>query len=128
MAAERRQVSSGAPWEAVVGYSRAVRAGGLVCVSGTVGRNPDGTVPPGAYAQSRRALEIIAAALEELGGGLEHIIRTRIFVTSMSSFEEVARAHAEALGAVRPATSMIEVARLVDDAFVVEIEADAVLG
>ncbi len=127
MPTERRRVSSGSPWEAVAGYSRAVRAGSLVTVSGTVGRNADGSVPDGPYAQAQRALEIIAAALRELGCSLDAVIRTRIFVTSMSSFDEVARAHAEALGRVRPATSMLEVSRLVDDAYVVEIEADAVV-
>jgi len=128
MAVERTQISSGSPWEGVVGYSRAVRVGTLVAVSGTVGRNPDGTVPAGAYAQAKRALEIIGDALRELGCGFEQVIRTRMYVTSISSFDEVARAHSEMLGRVRPATSMVEVARLVDDAFVVEIEADAVTG
>jgi len=128
MAVERTQISSGSPWEGVVGYSRAVRVGTLVAVSGTVGRNPDGTVPAGAYAQAKRALEIIGDALRELGCGFEQVIRTRMYVTSISSFDEVARAHSEMLGRVRPATSMVEVPRLVDDAFVVEIEADAVTG
>ena len=129
MAMDRRRVSSGAPWEAVVGYSRAVRVGAAVSVSGTVGREADGTVPAGAYAQAKRALEIVASALHEVGGGLEHVTRTRIFVTDLGGcFDEVARAHAEAFSDIRPATSMVEVSRLVDDAFVVEIEADAVVG
>ncbi|MFN2451832.1 MAG: Rid family hydrolase [Candidatus Dormibacteria bacterium] len=128
MSVQRQRVSSGAPWEAVAGYSRAVRAGNHVAVSGTVGRNVDGTVPAGAYAQATRAIAIIDAALAEVGCGLEQVIRTRIFVTSIGDFDEVARAHAEAFAAVRPATSMVEVSRLVDDVFLLEIEADAVIG
>jgi enamine deaminase RidA (YjgF/YER057c/UK114 family) len=127
MSPPRRRVTSGAPWEERVGFSRAVRAGGVICVSGTVGRNPDGSVPAGAYLQAKRALEIIAAALAELDAGLEHIVRTRTFVTDITMFDEVARAHREAFAEVRPATSMVQVSRLVEDAYVVEIEADAVL-
>jgi enamine deaminase RidA (YjgF/YER057c/UK114 family) len=123
----RQRASSGSPWEARVGYSRAVRAGGQVFVSGTVGRNADGTVSPSAYEQAHRSLEIIGEALRELGAGFEDVVRTRTFVTDIGLFDEVARAHAEVFGAIRPATSMVEVSRLVDDAYLLEIEADAVL-
>ncbi len=110
-----------------MGYSRAIRAGNVVAVSGTVGRNLDGSVPDGAYAQARRALDIIGGALRELGGGLQHVVRTRTFVIDIGLFDEVARAHREAFAEILPATSMLEVARLVDPAYLLEIEADAVL-
>lgn len=124
---ERRRVSSGAKWETIVGYSRAVRVGNVICVSGTVGVTTDGSVPSDAYGQAKMALETIRRALEELGAGLGDVVRTRMFVTDIGSFEEVARAHAEAFVASRPASTMVEVRRLVDPAYVVEIEADAVI-
>ncbi len=124
---ERQNVSSGAKWESIAGYSRAVRVGNIVCVSGTVGVAPDGSVPSAAYGQAKVALETIRRALEELGGGLGNVVRTRMFVTDIGSFAEVARAHAESFGDIRPATTMVEVRRLVDPVYVVEIEADAVI-
>ncbi len=124
---ERRSVSSGAKWESIVGYSRAVRVGNIICVAGTVGVASDGSVPSDAYLQAKTALETIRRALEELGAGLRDVVRTRMFVTDIGSFDEVARAHGEAFGAVRPATTMVEVRRLVEPAYVVEIEADAVI-
>ncbi len=123
----RQLASSGSPWEPVFGYSRAVRAGNQVFVSGTVGRSDDGGPAPGAYEQAKRAIEIIAAALLELGAGLEHVVRTRVYVTDIGLFEEIARAHGEAFGTTRPASSILEVRRLIEDAYVVEIEADAVI-
>lgn len=124
----RIRVSSGAPWEDKVGYSRAVRVGDQVFVTGTVGRRADGSVPADAYAQARRAIEIIAAALDEAGARLEDVVRTRIFVTDIErDWEAVGRAHAEAFGAVRPATTMVEVRRLIEAAYVVEIEAVAIV-
>ena len=125
--AGRPHASSGSPWEPRVGYSRAVRSGDLITVSGTVGINADGTYPATAADQARRALAIIRAAVEALGGRVEHVVRTRIFVTDIASFAEVGRAHGQVFGAIRPATSMVEVSRLVDDAALVEIEADAVV-
>ena len=124
---ERRLISSGAPWEPIFGYSRAVKAGNQVFVAGTVGRNADGSVPPGAYAQAKLALEIIGEALAEAGAGFEHVVRTRIFVIDIGSFDDVARAHGEIFGAIRPATSFVEVGRLVEPAYVLEIEVDAVI-
>ncbi len=123
----RRRISSGAPWEGVVGYSRAVRSGNRVAVSGTAAVGPDGTVvgPGDAYVQAKRCIEVIAAALAEAGAGLGDVIRTRIYVTDIGDWAEVARAHAEAFGDVRPATSMVEVSGLIDPAMLVEIEADA---
>jgi enamine deaminase RidA (YjgF/YER057c/UK114 family) len=124
---ERRLISSGAPWEPIFGYSRAVKAGNQVFVAGTVGRNSNGSVPSGAYEQAKRALEIIGEALAEAGASPEHVVRTRIFVTDIASFDEVSRAHGEIFGAIRPATSFVQVARLVEPDYVVEIEADAVI-
>jgi enamine deaminase RidA (YjgF/YER057c/UK114 family) len=123
----RRYASSGSAWEPVVGYSRAVRSGDTITVTGTVGIGADGSFPAGAAAQTRRALEIIQAAIEALGGRLSDVVRTRIFVTDISEWEAVGKVHGEVLGAVRPATTMVQVARLIDDAALVEIEADAIL-
>ena len=123
----RTTVSSGAPWEAQVGYSRAVRSGPHIAVSGTAPLGPDGRVVGSGdpYRQAQRCLEIIAAALAETGAGLEHVIRTRMFVTDISQWEAVGRAHGEVFGEIRPATSMVQVAALIDAEMLVEIEADA---
>jgi enamine deaminase RidA (YjgF/YER057c/UK114 family) len=123
----RRYASSGSAWEPVVGYSRAVRSGDTITVTGTVGIGPDGSFPDGAAAQTRRALEIIEAAIEALGGRLADVVRTRMFVTDISQWEAVGKVHGEVLGAVRPATTMVEVAKLIDPAALVEIEADAIV-
>ena len=124
---ERQRVSSGAKWEPIHGYSRAVRVGNAVYVSGTVGLRPDGSVAPDAYGQTQQALEIIRKALEEVGARVEDVVRTRVFVTDVGQFGEVARAHRELFSDTRPASTMVEVRRLLDDAFLVEIEADAVV-
>jgi isochorismate pyruvate lyase len=120
-------VSSGAPWEAAVGYCRAVRTGQHIAVSGTAPVTPKGDVYAvgDAYAQAGRCIEIIAAALGELGAGLEHVVRTRMFVTDIGQWEAIGRAHGEAFGEIRPATSMVQVAALIDPDMLVEIEADA---
>lgn len=126
---ERRRVYSGAPWERKVGYCRAIRAGDHVYVTGTVALEPDGTVhaPGDAYRQAKRSLEIIEKALRELGAGREHVVRTRMFVTDISRWEDFGRAHAEFFGEHRPATSMLQ-AGLIGEEFLVEIEVDAVVG
>jgi len=123
----RQNISSGAKWEPLVGYSRAVRIGNTIAVSGTVGVAADGSIPPDAYQQARRALEIIAIALQSAGAAMTDVIRTRMFLTDMKYFQDVARAHGEVFGTIRPATSAVAVAALVDPAFLVEIEADAVI-
>jgi enamine deaminase RidA (YjgF/YER057c/UK114 family) len=123
----RQLISSGAPWEPIFGYSRAVRVGNQVFVAGTVGRNSDGSVPSGAYQQAKRALEIIGEALAEAGAGFDHVVRTRIFVTDIAFFDDVARAHGEVFGTIRPASALVEVRRLVEPDYLVEIEADAVV-
>jgi len=123
----RRAASSGSRWEPIIGYSRAVRSGNLIAVTGTVGINADGTYSPSVTEQTRRALEIIQAALEALGARLEDVVRTRMFVTDISRWEEVAQAHGAVFAEIRPATTMVQVARLIDAGAQIEIEADAVV-
>ena len=126
---ERRLISSGSPYEPIVGYSRAVRVGPHLSVAGTAPIMPDGAdPPPDACGQARRCLEIVVAALERAGARAEDVVRTRIFLTRAEDWEEVARAHGEVFAAIRPATTMVEVSRLIDPAMLVEIEADAVLA
>ncbi len=126
---DRVTVSTGAPWEKTVGYCRAVRVGAHVAVSGTAPVGDDGEVVGvgDAYAQARRCIEIIERALRDAGAGLEHVVRTRMFVTDISQWEAIGKAHGEAFGEIRPATSMVEVRALIDPAMLVEIEADAIV-
>lgn len=126
----RRTVSSGGPWEARYGYSRAVRAGALVSVAGTTATNPDGSVhgEGDAYLQARRCFEVIEAALAEAGATLADVVRTRMFVTDIAFSDAVGRAHGEVFAAIRPATTMVAVAALIDPRLLVEIEVDAVAG
>jgi enamine deaminase RidA (YjgF/YER057c/UK114 family) len=124
----RRLVSTGSPWEPKVGYSRAVRIGSTIAVTGTLGLEADGSLAPEAGAQARRALAIILASIEALGGSASDVIRTRIYVTNLDHWPEVAAEHAEVFAAIRPATTMVEVSRLMTPDALVEIEADAVLS
>jgi enamine deaminase RidA (YjgF/YER057c/UK114 family) len=124
----RHCVSTGSPWEGVVGYSRAVRAGDFIYVTGTVGLEPDGRYASTLKAQSHRALEIIVAAIEALGGKAADVVRTRIYVTDIAHWREVGEVHREFFESIRPATTMVEVARLIDPEALVEIEADAFIA
>ena len=125
----RRLVATDAPWAARAGYSRAVRVGDVVHVSGTVAVDDDGRIahPGDPYLQARRALDIIVGALAQAGARPEHVVRTRMYVADASRWEEVARAHGEVFGAVKPATTLVAVAGFVDPAVLVEIEAEAVI-
>lgn len=127
--AERKLVFTGAKWEQLVGYCRAVRVGPHIAVSGSapVDANGDLFGAGNPYLQAKRCIEIIATALGEGGAGLEHVVRTRMFVTDISLWEEFGRAHHEAFADVSPATSMIEVSRLIGDGMLIEIEADAIV-
>ena len=111
----RRHASTEAKWEPIVGYSRAVRTGNRIAVSGTLGIEADGSFAPSPKAQARRALEIILAALEALGGKASDVVRTRTFVTDIRQWPEIGEAHGEVFGQIRPATSMVEVSRLIVD-------------
>jgi enamine deaminase RidA (YjgF/YER057c/UK114 family) len=125
--AGRTCASSGSKWEPIMGYSRAVRAGNIIAVTGCVGINADGTYSKSLGDQTRRSLAIIRAAVEALGGELRHVTRTRMFVTDISQWEQVARVHGEVFAEIRPATSIVEVAKLIDAEAQIEIEADAVV-
>ncbi|MBC7784402.1 MAG: RidA family protein [Burkholderiales bacterium] len=120
--------SSGSKWEPKMGYSRAVRSGNIIAITGTVGVNSDGTYSASMGEQAQRSLDIILAALKALGGKAEHVIRTRMYVTDVSRWEEVAAVHGKVFGEIRPATSILEVPRLIDKDALIEIEADAVVA
>ncbi len=121
----RSCASSGSPWESTIGYSRAIRAGDHIAVTGTVGIEADGRFAPTVGAQTRRALEIIVAAIEALGGKLSDVVRTRIYVTDIQQWKDVGEIHGEFFDQVRPALTMVQVSRLIDDAALIEIEAEA---
>ncbi len=127
--AERQRIRSNSPYENIIGFSRAVRVDNTVYVSGTVAWGPEGQLvgQGDAYAQAAQAIRNIEAALRQAGASLEHVVRTRMYLTDISLWREVARAHAEAFGEVRPAASMVEVKALADPEMLVEIEAIAVI-
>jgi enamine deaminase RidA (YjgF/YER057c/UK114 family) len=127
---DRHLVSSGSSYEPEIGFSRAVRVGSYIAVAGTAQIAPDGsTAAPGdVYGQTRRCLEIIECAVNDAGGALAHVTRTRIMLTDITRWREAARAHGEYFGAIRPASTFVRVAGLIDPAWLVEIEADAIVG
>ena len=124
---ERKNLSTGSKWEPIIGYSRLVKVGQHIFISGTTGSASDGKVTGDAYAQTKQAIKNIEAALKQIGAGLKDVVRTRIYCTDISQWESIGKAHGEFFSEIRPATAMVEVSKLIASEMFIEIEADAVI-
>ncbi len=123
---KRENFATGSKWEPIIGYSRAVKIGNQIAISGTTGSDADGNLADNVYEQTRQTLQNIEAALVKAGASMKDVVRTRIYMANISEWEQVGKAHGEFFGEIRPATTMVEVSRLIDPKMLIEIEADAI--